>query len=184
MPTSHYKKIPAVLGVVSYFPDESINSVLDVGVGFGKYGMLFREHLDIRKGRYKKADWRVRIDGVEAFSPYLTRLHTYIYNGVLVGNISSIWETLPRYDIVILSDIVEHMPVNEGTRIMINLLNEKCTKAMVVSFPPVFGENSNKGYEYNPFEKHRCQWKLEDFKALFGDSIIAPTPTVIYVLRT
>lgn len=183
MPTSHFNKIPAVMGVTQYFPDESIKSVLDIGVGFGKYGLLMREHLDIRKGRYTKVEWKTRIDGVEAFLPYLTRVHTYVYDRLFTGDIRELWKDLPVYDIVVLSDVLEHMPVEDGTMLLINLLARKCNKAMVVSFPPVFGEHSNRGYENNPYEKHQCQWKLPDFKVLFGNSIKSPIPTVVHILR-
>ena len=45
-------------------------SILDVGCGFGKYGMLLREYLDVWHERYDKERWQVRIVGIEAFEQY------------------------------------------------------------------------------------------------------------------
>ena len=46
--------------------------ILDVGVGFGKWGHLFREYTDINEAehdpaRYARENWRVQIDGIEGF---------------------------------------------------------------------------------------------------------------------
>ena len=51
MPVSSIDKIPAVMSIFKY--DRVVKSVLDVGSGFGKYGFLTREYLDIRKKRYR-----------------------------------------------------------------------------------------------------------------------------------
>lgn len=45
-------------------------SVLDIGTGFGKYGILCREYLELWDGRQQYSDFKRRIDGVEAYSPY------------------------------------------------------------------------------------------------------------------
>jgi hypothetical protein len=59
VPTSHSNPISTILALV-----ESLrpNSVL--GVGFGKYGFLMREDLDVRREDYGCSDWRHRIEGV------------------------------------------------------------------------------------------------------------------------
>ena len=47
-------------------------SVLDIGVGHGKWGFLAREYTDIFYNRYDRATWETRIEGVEAFPTYAT----------------------------------------------------------------------------------------------------------------
>ena len=61
-------------------------SVLDVGSGFGKYGVLCREYLELWDGRQEYKFIR-RIDGVEAFENYITPLHKFIYNNIYTENI-------------------------------------------------------------------------------------------------
>ena len=42
-------------------------SVLDIGIGFGKYGFLCREYLETWKGNTYPNQWKVRIDGIEVW---------------------------------------------------------------------------------------------------------------------
>lgn len=70
MPTSWYQAIPNILTQV-----KSINpqSILDIGVGFGKYGLLFRDLLEIPLERYSKGTWKVKMDGIEVFKNTITQ---------------------------------------------------------------------------------------------------------------
>ena len=67
MPTSVPYGVPIIAGAARQLRPKS---VLDVGIGFGKYGMLFREYLDIWDmecvADYDPAAWKTRIDGIEA----------------------------------------------------------------------------------------------------------------------
>lgn len=53
MPTSWYQAIPAILTQVKKLEPATI---LDIGVGFGKYGLLFRDVLEIPWERYHKQE--------------------------------------------------------------------------------------------------------------------------------
>ncbi len=44
MPTSWYQVIPHILDLLQ---NEQPRSILDIGVGFGKYGLLIRDTLEI-----------------------------------------------------------------------------------------------------------------------------------------
>jgi hypothetical protein len=68
-------------------------TVLDVGVGFGKYGVLAREFLELRDGRNQYHDWQRQIDGIEIFADYLTPLHEFVYDQPYVGNSTGIIPT-------------------------------------------------------------------------------------------
>lgn len=69
--------VPTLVEAIAKLDPESI---LDVGVGFGKYGVLLREALEIPQNRYDKQSWKIRIDGVEAFEKYRNPLHDFAYN--------------------------------------------------------------------------------------------------------
>jgi len=56
--------------------------VLDIGSGFGKFGFLAREYLDIWEGRYSPEQWRTTIDCIEVYSAYITPVHRHIYNTI------------------------------------------------------------------------------------------------------
>ena len=106
MPTSHLHQINEIVELIVLTNPQT---VLDVGVGFGKYGALAREYLELRDGRNQYHDWQRRIDGIEVFPDYLTPLHDYIYDTVHVGNATEIMPALNlRYDLVLLIDVLEH----------------------------------------------------------------------------
>ena len=62
MPTSHLHQLNAIVEIMMLTDPQSM---LDVGVGFGKYGFLAREFLELYDGRDAYADWQRRIDGIE-----------------------------------------------------------------------------------------------------------------------
>ncbi|MCM8758015.1 MAG: glycosyltransferase family 1 protein, partial [Candidatus Omnitrophica bacterium] len=63
MPTSDYHHIPDILHIVEYLKPESI---LDIGIGFGIYGYLFRYVLELYQGIDIKGS-NLRIDGIEIY---------------------------------------------------------------------------------------------------------------------
>ena len=135
-------------------------SILDVGCGFGKYGVLFREALDIIHGRYHKRDWKIRIDAVEVFSPYLNVIHEYIYDDIYHCDIREFdWDK--EYDLVFMGDVIEHFTKEEGLQI----LDSFFAKHVLLSTPDHFSEAPNT-YMDNVNEEHRYVWKPEDFKDL------------------
>src|SRR6185436_19444562 len=102
MPSSRPNTIPTVVHLVRQLQPESI---LDVGVGFGKWGHLFREYTDIQDSerdpaRYQRGNWRVRIDGIEGCAAYLTDMHRFIYNEIHLGDALEILPRLPPYDLI------------------------------------------------------------------------------------
>src|SRR5437667_436455 len=87
MPSSRPNPIPTVIHLLRQLKPQSI---LDVGVGFGKWGHLFREYTDILEAerdpaRYERKNWRVKIDGIEGHASYLTEMHRYLYDEIHIG---------------------------------------------------------------------------------------------------
>src|SRR5215813_9744166 len=116
MPSSRPNTIPTVVHLLRQLRP---NSILDVGVGFGKWGHLFREYTDILEAeqdpmRYQRSHWRVRIDGIEGHAAYLTDMHRFLYNEIHVGEAGALMKTLPNYDLIFLGDILEHFERSAG----------------------------------------------------------------------
>src|SRR5687767_1397928 len=105
MPTSYMKAISTIMETVVEVNPESI---LDIGVGFGKYGLLCREALDIPVGKYHKSAWNIRIDGIEIFEEYRNPVHDYVYDKVYYGNVNELIDSLSDYDLILLIDVLEH----------------------------------------------------------------------------
>ena len=79
MPTSPYAHIYIT---VQFLSSVKPSSVLDVGVGNGKMGFIARDLLDVmcgERGKYKKQDWKTRIDGIEIFPEYIQDHQRAIY---------------------------------------------------------------------------------------------------------
>lgn len=91
MPSSHYFQLNEIVDLIAL---TNPVKVLDIGVGFGKYGFLAREYLELWKdgGEYQK--WDRQIDGIEAFEPYITPVHKFIYNTIFIGNALDILPSL------------------------------------------------------------------------------------------
>jgi predicted TPR repeat methyltransferase len=178
MPTSSYRKVGRVMDILQHV--KAVDSVLDVGVGFGKFGFLLREFLDVRKRRYSKSEWRARIDGVEVYSDYLTVVHTLIYDNLYVGDIRELVGTLPKYDLIVLADVIEHMPYEDGVKVLTALFSEHCNKGMVVSFPNVIGSDWKNWA--NPHERHHHVWTPEQFRFLCG-KVVSNGAQIVYILK-
>lgn len=167
MPSSRPNHIPAVLGVMLRLEP---SSVLDIGTGFGKWGVLIREYTDIRLSerepeRYDRENWRVRIDGIEGFRRYLTPVHDYVYDHVHVGDMRDVIDGLGTYDMILLGDVIEHVEKAEGEALLRKCLDH-CSGAVVVSTPAVFREQGEACG--NVLETHRSFWTSGDFARFPG----------------
>lgn len=161
MPTSVPYCVPIIASAARQLRPAS---VLDVGVGFGKYGMLFREYLDVWEmrnvGDYDKGRWKTHIEGIEATGDYLTPLHEYIYDKVHVGDVRSVLAGLGQYDVIIMGDVLEHFAKDEGGKVL-DALFAHCNQCLLLTFP----ENCAINHDVleNPYESHRSAWHRRDF---------------------
>lgn len=157
MPTSFHGQISRIL---DFILSEKPKSILDIGIGFGKYGVLCREQLDIAFERYKKEDWNIIIDGIEGFEKYKNPIHEYVYNKVYYGLVQDVIKDLKKkYDLILIIDVLEHFDKTEGEQIINKLLN-KC-KSLLISVPAIPEKQS---YLDNDLEKHKSTWEARDFK--------------------
>jgi len=135
-------------------------SVLDIGVGFGKWGFLCREYLDINELRYKPQDWKTIIDGCEAFPDYATPVYGYVYNNIFFGDVLERVSSLPNYDLIILGDVIEHFDKDVGQDLLNNLMAK--SNFVLLSSPTKFFTQELFG---NAFEQHKSLWTIADFSS-------------------
>jgi len=171
MHTSHFRKIPAIMGILNYLNDPK--SILDIGAGFGKYGLLFREHLDIRKGRLDSDSWKTTIDAVE---PSYKLTHQ-AYNSFYTDHIEDLISSLGEYDLILLADVLEYMDKDTGLKILLELYRKHCKQGIVVSYPPA---KMRKLYADQPEPK--STWSLLDFNHKFNN-FITKGQQVVYLLK-
>lgn len=161
MPTSVPYCVPIVAGVARQLRPRS---VLDVGVGFGKYGFILREYTDIwdmaSVADYERSAWKTRIEGIDATPQYITPLHRFIYDEMHIGDVRTIIDSLPRYDLIIMGDLLEHFEKDEGFALVDKLLTH-ANQCLLLIFPhrsPINHEVLD-----NPLEAHRSTWSRNDF---------------------
>ncbi len=137
------------------------HSILDIGVGFGRWGILFREFLEIwEEGKYD-GKWKRTIDGVEIFVPYIKDYHSYFYNNIFKENaLDFIKRTDNIYDLINLGDVVEHFTKDEGQQ-LIKLCLEKGKYVLITI--PIGRHWKQDGTNDNPHEAHKSIWYNNDF---------------------
>jgi hypothetical protein len=180
MPFSQSEQISAIVG---YAQGLQPMSVLDVGTGMGVYGFLLRMHLEHvnlfeiegTTGKLRdRSGWRRRIDGIEGFPAYITPVHAYVYDKLLLTDALSALATIEpqTYDLVLAIDIVEHFEKDVGRRFLAEC-RRVSRNACLVSTPKEFIPQQ---VQANPLEDHRSHWslaELEDggFTTVIPDSI-------------
>lgn len=166
MPFSQSSQISTILG---YIEQLNPHSILDVGTGMGQYGFLARTNLEnIHLFEVKddcgwqraKSEWHVRIDGIEGCQVYVTPVHEYCYNRLIMGDALEILPTLAdnQYELVLAIDILEHFTKEMGL-IFLSQLKRICSKAVLISTPKVFIPQE---VPANPYENHRSLWQQSD----------------------
>lgn len=166
MPSSQHFQISKIMDIIIALKPFS---VLDVGTGFGKYGVLCREYLELWDGR-EEYNFLKRIDGVEVFENYITPLHKFIYNNIYTENIIDLVEKLDySYDLVLLIDVLEHFTKEEGKWLLNTLLSKN--KGILIGTPK--NPSTQKDAFENVFETHKSLWEKKDL-ASFGKYYFIP----------
>jgi hypothetical protein len=162
MPSCYHGFLNEVVGEYLAIRPET---VLDVGVGFGKWGHLFREYGEVFVGRFEKSEWSVKIDGVEIFENYINahEHQRYIYNNIHIGDISEVVDSLPDYDFIYAGDVIEHLPKDKALIVLEKLAN-KAKKCIMICIPLGPEEQWGQGEVYgNEHEKHLSFWNPNEF---------------------
>lgn len=158
MPSCRPDLIPEVLyRVMNMRPTK----ILDIGVGYGKWGILCDEYL-----RYW-CNIEPEIDGVEAFENYRSPAYG-VYRSVFSCDIITLLDCdiIEGYDLVLMVDVIEHLDRESG-----RLLLDK-SQHYIVATP---GYSSLQGEVFgNKYERHVSEWTESDFdnsklvKNIFG----------------
>lgn len=164
MPSSSAFIIPHI---IKYVQKLKPKSVLDVGIGFGKYGFLLREYMDVCSVRYQRDEWEMKIDGIEICPSYIGELQRLIYDKIFIEQALDILGKLESYDLILSVATLEHLEKKEGIALL-KLIREKSKVALIstpVKVMSIGCPDPGKLFK-NKYETHRCQWtqiELESF---------------------
>jgi hypothetical protein len=142
-------------------------SVLDVGVGFGKLGVLVREYLEGWHGRASRDTWQIRLEGIEAFEAYRNPVWESVYDRVHIGDARLVARGLPGFDLVVCCDVIEHMDKASGLDLLRFFADT--SGALLLTTPMSFwAQGAENG---NPYEVHRSHWKPDDLRGFDGRTV-------------
>ena len=134
--------------IVNWFTSNCpLQSVLDVGPGWGTYSQLLRPLAEA---------WHA----VEIHAPYVEAFGLMsLYDKVFISDIRS-FELNQYYDVVICGDVLEHINNNEACEVLVKLLSH--SKHVIVSLPLDAETGAGAGTGDvdwgNPHELHIGKW--------------------------
>jgi hypothetical protein len=152
-------------------------SILDIGVGFGMWGALFRAWTDIRMAelnpeRYGKTGWATLIEGIEIHEQYKSPLwecYDKVYIGDAMDNLvaNGMVNMLSKgvnpylYDHIHLGDVIEHMDKTPG-RELLRLCLEHLNPGGSITVVTPNGYRAQGPVLGNEHERHQCGWETKD----------------------
>jgi len=143
MPTSEHWQIPRVCDVLVA---EKPAAVLDVGAGYGKYGLLAREFGEA-----------ARVDAIDAQPPRFD-----VYDHVWLGDLRQLDSLLPadapRYDLAMFIDVIEHLEKADAWAFLDRLVRR--ANKVLITTPWGFRPQVIAGM---PWETHRSGWYPWEF---------------------
>ena len=147
MPTSEHWQIPWIVDLIAR---EQPESVLDLGAGYGKYGVMTREYATPS-----------RLDAVDANPPRYP-----VYDHVYLGDLRQLERLLPadapRYDLALFVDAIEHLEKAEAWDLLETLARR--ARRVLVATPWGFRPQEVPG---QPYETHRSGWYPWEFGRRF-----------------
>ena len=164
MASSFVSQIPCIINLISRLRPER---VLDIGKGFGKYGFLLHEYVGIDNqmkidpGRTMAEQSRIRVDAVEVDADLMLPHLGHYYNKVYFGDALELYPELPKYDLVMMIDIIEHVDKKKALDLLRYFLSKNTD--IIVSTPIEFFEQHL--YD-STYENHVSFWTIKDFRPL------------------
>lgn len=131
--------------------------VLDCGIGKGILAAAIRNWVD-------DSTHKTIIHGVEGFAAYRNKLWGN-YDNVEIANLKT-WQPENKYNLIVLSDVIEHLTKFEGRQLIAKLKDALQTNGVLVISTP--NEWIEQGAVYgNELEIHKSQWTIHDFKDFY-----------------
>jgi hypothetical protein len=115
------------------------------------------------------------VDNSTRPNPALTLRQRRVYN----GRIENQYQALPRYDVVPMADVIEHLDKQQAFSIVQHFLGRG--SVLVISTPRTF---FNQEFFGSPDEHHLSHWTVKDFRALRSCDYQNAGPGRIFLLSS
>lgn len=156
MPVSDIQNIAPILSEVVRLNPQTI---IELGIGLGKYGVLCREVLDGVRGFVRPNAATTFIAGIEGFSEYSNPAWD-VYDNVMVADFVDRRNHITNWDLVMMIDSLEHVEKTQAMQLLRFLVTHN--RHVIVSVP--VGHCPQGAVFGNEFECHRSTWSgVEDF---------------------
>ncbi len=166
MPTSSIGAIDIILRQIL---DIRPKTVLDVGIGLGKYGFLIRNYYeDVINNVYKKEDFKCDITGIEIYDGYKNPVWEWAYNRVLIVNAIEYFDKLDsnyKYDLILCCAVIEHFYKDDALK----LIKKFIQHGNNIIVETTIGRFEQGSCYNNENEKHLSFFYPEDFRKFGGD---------------
>jgi hypothetical protein len=162
MASSYANQVPVIAYLIQQCNPKSI---LDVGKGFGKYGLLIHEYAGIDNTKRPNPQLTlaqqssIAIDAVDVNAEYSWPHIEHFYRKILIGRIEDLYLTLPPYDLVLMSDVIEHLEKDIAAKIVKHFVDSG--SVVLISTPVMFFHQDL--YE-SEAEHHVSHWNKGDFR--------------------
>lgn len=156
MGTSNWQNIPYCVEILRKYDPKKI---LDIGVGFGRWGIIAHEFLDVWKERNVPKDWKIIVDGIEIHQESISKYHYYFYDNIFFGDAYDVIKNLKNYDLIILGDVLEHFEPQKAMKLLSNCIRKG--KVTMLNVP--LGDNWVQNERYgNVNERHLSIYEDKD----------------------
>lgn len=157
MPLSRPDTIPSVINTIW---ETNPNSLLDVGIGFGGMGVLFRQVMDVRWGRVKKENWTTKIFGIEIEPNYRNDCWN-VYDWIGIGDAREEILKFDDVDVIFFGDILEHFEKQDALDLV--KVSKNIARMIIITTPASFAGNEAEAERFdNEHEAHKCLLTEED----------------------
>lgn len=136
--------------IVNLLCARSAETIVDIGPGWGKYGLACREYLPNLKTLHA-------VEVKQGRMPTQDAIYDWVYTGDARDDVftSRFWV---RWELALFIDVIEHMTLEEGHALLQKILGSGV--AVLVSTPRHFMEQH---VEQNPHEDHISLWSIDMF---------------------
>lgn len=139
-------------------------NILDVGCGDGSLM------------EYVNFDGKYKVTGVDLYKPYIkSAKEKGVYERVLLGDIRKIKFPKDSFDVVMSSQVIEHLEKKEALKLIKEMFKISRKKIIVGTTNGFFPFDPLEGGDSNPLQVHKSGWKItelirDDFK-VYGQGL-------------
>lgn len=135
----------------------SINAVLDSGVGSGTYYTFYTKKYPL----LTHASWT----GIEVWKPYIEKFNLTSKYNIINEDIRTVdYASLGQFDLAFAGDVLEHITKDEAITLVEQVL--KVSSVLIISIPIIHFPQDE--FEGNPYEAHiKDDWSHEEMIETF-----------------